>query len=88
MLYAQTPFGYGLTAMHQFKVQPLIFGLVVLINAAGCLVLVPWYGLLGATFPWLGAVARQFFLSLYVHWRRLRRPIDAKAATPAAPDLS
>jgi O-antigen/teichoic acid export membrane protein len=88
VLYAQTPFGYGLTAMHQFKVQPLIFGLVVLVNAAGCLVLVPRYGLLGATFPWLGAVACQFFLSWYVHWRRLRRPIDAKTATPAAPDLS
>jgi hypothetical protein len=26
------PIGYGLTAMHQFKIQPLIFGVVVLVN--------------------------------------------------------
>jgi O-antigen/teichoic acid export membrane protein len=86
VLYTQTPFDYGLTAMHQFNVQPLIFGLAVVVNAAGCLVLIPRYGLLGATFSWLGAVACQFSLSLAVHWRCLRRPVGAKAATSAAPD--
>ena len=86
VLYAQTPFGYGLTAMHQFRVQPLIFGLAVVVNAAGCLVLVPRYGLLGATFPWLAAVACELFLSLAVHWRCLRRQVGAQGAAPAAPD--
>jgi O-antigen/teichoic acid export membrane protein len=85
VLYVQTPFGYGLTAMHQFNIQPLIFGLVVLVNAAGCLLLVPRYGLLGATFPWLASVACQFLLSLVVHWRCLRRPADTAATTPAGP---
>jgi O-antigen/teichoic acid export membrane protein len=88
VLYVQTPFGYGMTAMHRFKVQPLIFGLVVLVNAIGCLVLVPRYGPLGATIPWLGSVVCQFVLSLIVHWVGLRRPIVARTATPAAPDLS
>jgi O-antigen/teichoic acid export membrane protein len=83
VLYVQTPFDYGLTAMHQFKIQPLIFGLVVLVNASGCLLLVPRYGLLGATFPWLASVACQFLLSLVVHWRCLRRAADAAATTPA-----
>jgi O-antigen/teichoic acid export membrane protein len=86
VLYTQTPFDYGLTAMHQFKVQPLIFGLAIVVNTAGCLVLIPRYGLLGATFSWLGAVSCQFSLSLAVHWRCLRRPVGAKAATSAAPD--
>jgi O-antigen/teichoic acid export membrane protein len=72
--------------MHQFRVQPLIFGLAVVVNAAGCLVLVPRYGLLGATFPWLAAVACELFLSLAVHWRCLRRQVGAQGAAPAAPD--
>jgi len=85
VLYAQTPFGYGLTAMHQFKIQPFIFGLVVLVNATGCLLLVPRYGLMGAALPWLASVACQFLLSAAVHWRCLRRPADATASTPASP---
>lgn len=84
VLYAQTPFGYGLTAMHQFRVQPLIFGAAVAVNAVACWALVPRYGLLGAIVPWLGAVACQFLLSLYVHWRCLRRPVDGKVAPPPA----
>jgi O-antigen/teichoic acid export membrane protein len=83
VLYVQTPFGYGMTAMHRFKVQPLIFGLVVLVNAVGCLVLVPRYGPLGATIPWLGSVVCQFLLSVAVHVRCLRRPVEANAASPA-----
>jgi O-antigen/teichoic acid export membrane protein len=86
VLYVQTPLGYGLTAMHQFKIQPLIFGVVVLVNATGCLLLVPRYGLLGATLPWLASVACQFLLSLAVHWRCLRRPLDAMATTLASRD--
>jgi O-antigen/teichoic acid export membrane protein len=85
VLHAETPFGYGLTAMHQIKVQPLIFGLTVVVNAAGCFLLVPRYGLLGATFPWLGAVACQLLLSLAVHWRCLRRPAGGTAKPPAGP---
>ena len=88
VLYIQTPFGYGLTAMHQFRVQPLIFGAAVAVNAAGCWALLPRYGLLGATVAWLAAVACQFLLCFYVHWRCLRRPVEAKAAGPMAPDLS
>lgn len=83
VLYLQTPLGYGLTAMHQFKIQPLMFGLVVLVNAAGCLLLVPRYGMLGAILPWMASVGCQFLLSLVVHWRCLRRPADAPATTPA-----
>jgi O-antigen/teichoic acid export membrane protein len=87
VLYAQTPFGYGLTAMHQFRVQPVIFGSGVAVNVAGCVALIPPYGLLGATGSWLAAVACLFLLSLYVHWRCLRRPAEGKAVTPTAPDL-
>lgn len=88
VLYVQTPFGYGLTAMHQFKIQPLLFGFVVLVNAVGCLLLVPRHGLMGAAIPWLGSVACQFSISLYVHWRCLRRPIAGKAPVPKASGLS
>jgi len=86
--YVQTPLGYGLTAMRQFKIQPLIFGLVVLVNIVGCVVLVPRFGLLGAALPWLGSVVCQLVVSSYVHWRCLRRPADARAPAPAAHDLS
>jgi O-antigen/teichoic acid export membrane protein len=75
VLYVQTPLGYGLTALHQFKVQPLIFGLAVAINAAGCLVLIPRYGLWGATLPWLGSAVCQFVLSVAVHWHCMSRSI-------------
>jgi O-antigen/teichoic acid export membrane protein len=86
VLYAQTPFGYGLTAMHQFKVQPSIFGLAVAVNAAGCLVLVPRYGLMGAILPWLSAAACELVLSAAAHWRCLRRSVCAKATTSAGAD--
>ena len=79
ILYAQTPFDFGLTAMHQFKIQPLIFGLVVLVNVVGCVLLVPRYGLLGATLSWLAAVTCQFLLSLAVHWRCLHQTVVVKA---------
>jgi O-antigen/teichoic acid export membrane protein len=80
VLYAQTPFGYGLTAMHRIKVQPLIFGVVVAVNAAGCLLLVPGSGVLGASVAWLASVTCQFGLSLVVHWSGLRRPVEADVA--------
>jgi O-antigen/teichoic acid export membrane protein len=80
VLYAQTPLGYGLTAMHRIKVQPLIFGLVVAVNGAGCLLLVPRYGLFGATLAWLAAVSCQFILSAAVHWHGLRVQPEAPAA--------
>jgi O-antigen/teichoic acid export membrane protein len=85
VLYLQTPFGYGLTAMHQVKVQPLIFGIAVAVNAVGCLLLIPRYGLLGATQAWLAAVICQLLLSLAVHWRCLRRPAAAAPAQPPRP---
>jgi O-antigen/teichoic acid export membrane protein len=78
VLYAQTPFGYGLTAMHQFKVQPMIFAVAVAVNATGCWVLVPRYGLLGATLAWLGAAACELVLSAAAHWRCLRRPVHGR----------
>jgi O-antigen/teichoic acid export membrane protein len=87
VIYAQTPLGYGLTAMHQFKVQPLIFGVAVAVNVAACLALVPAYGLLGATFAWLGAAVCQFVLALAVHWRCLYRPIATATATRSRPGL-
>jgi O-antigen/teichoic acid export membrane protein len=82
VLYAQTPFGYGLTATQQINVQPLIFGITVAVNALGCLLLVPAYGLFGATLAWLGSVTCQFVLSTGLHWRYLRRPGKANI-TPA-----
>jgi O-antigen/teichoic acid export membrane protein len=87
VVYAQTPLGYGLTAMHQFKVQPLIFGLALIVNVAGCLVLVPAYGLLGATFAWGGAAVCQLIAALAVQWRCLHRPLAAATATPVQPGL-
>jgi O-antigen/teichoic acid export membrane protein len=84
-LYIQSPLDYGLTAMHQFKVQPLIFGFVVLVNVVGCLVLVPHYGLWGATIPWLASVTCQLALSLVVHWRCLRWPGGGQIAPVAVP---
>jgi O-antigen/teichoic acid export membrane protein len=83
VLYAQTPFGYGLTATQRIKVQPLIFFVTVVVNAVGCLLLVPAYGLFGATLAWLAAVTCQLVLSTSLHWRYLRRP-GAADATPAA----
>jgi O-antigen/teichoic acid export membrane protein len=72
-----------LTAMPWSKVQPLIFSLAV--NAAGCLVLVPRYGLLGATFSRLGAPLGQSVLALAIHGRCPRQSGETKAATPASP---
>jgi O-antigen/teichoic acid export membrane protein len=88
VIYAQTPLGYGLTAMHQFKIQPLIFGVAVVVNAAACFALVPPYGLLGATLAWLGAAVCQFGLALAVHWRSLQRPSAAARAAAARPGHS
>ena len=85
VLFVQTPFDYGLTAMHQFKIQPLIFGLAAMINLAGCLMLVPGYGLLGATLGWLGAALCQLVIVVAVHWRRLYRPIGTPMPTAAGP---
>ena len=76
VLYLQTPFDYALTAMHQFKVQPLIFGLAVAVNFALCLALVPRYGLFGATLGWLGAALCQFVLAAGVQQVRLHRLRD------------
>jgi O-antigen/teichoic acid export membrane protein len=82
VLYAQTPFDYGLTAMHQFKIQPLICGLAVMTNVAVCLILVPLYDLLGATIGWLGAAICQFVLAVGVHQRWLHGPPISTSADP------
>jgi O-antigen/teichoic acid export membrane protein len=82
---AQTPFGYGLTAMHQFKLQPLIFGFSVVVNATVCLMLIPTYDLLGATFGWLAAAMCQFVLSLALHWRSLSRQAATAPAQGGSP---
>jgi O-antigen/teichoic acid export membrane protein len=82
-LYAQTPLGYGLTAMHQFKVQPLIFGIAVAVNAVGCFLLVPALGLLGAVLPWLSAVVCVFLASLALHWHHLHGTAAADLADSA-----
>jgi O-antigen/teichoic acid export membrane protein len=84
VLYAQTPFGYGLTAMHQFKVQPLIFGFAVMVNVVGCFVLVPGHGLVGATLAWLGAAICSFIPALAVHWRCQRLPAEPKTSAPVS----
>jgi O-antigen/teichoic acid export membrane protein len=82
VLYAQTPFGYGLTATQRIKVQPVLFLVTVAVNAVGCLLLVPGFGLFGATLGWLAAVTCQLVLSTSLHWRYLRRPGEANP-TPA-----
>jgi O-antigen/teichoic acid export membrane protein len=76
VLFVQTPFGYALIATQQLNVQPLLFGAVVAVNAVGCLLLVPGYGILGATLAWLASVVAQFTMSLGLYWRyHLRRPV-------------
>jgi O-antigen/teichoic acid export membrane protein len=85
VLFAQTPFGYGLTATQQIKVQPLLFGTTVAVNAVGCLLLVPGYGLFGATVAWLGAVTCQFVLASILHWKYLRQPGTAHAGAAEHP---
>jgi O-antigen/teichoic acid export membrane protein len=85
VLYAQTPFGYGLTATQRIKVQPVMFFATVVVNAVGCLLLVPGYGLFGATLAWLASVTCQLVLSTSLHWRYLRRPADATPAEDARP---
>jgi O-antigen/teichoic acid export membrane protein len=82
VLYAQTPFGYGLTATQRIKIQPLVFGITVAVNVVGCVLLVPGYGIWGATLAWLASVTCQFVLSAILHWRYLRRP-DKAGAKPA-----
>jgi O-antigen/teichoic acid export membrane protein len=79
VLYAQTPFGYALTATQQIKIQPLIFGITVVVNVVGCFLLIPVYGLFGATFAWLGSVTCQLILSTILHWKYLRWPAKAPA---------
>jgi O-antigen/teichoic acid export membrane protein len=81
--FVQTPRGYGVTAMQPFMVQPAIFGLAAAVNGVCCLLLVPGFGILGATFAWLGGLLCQFILAVAVHWRCLRRPAGATAPTPA-----
>jgi O-antigen/teichoic acid export membrane protein len=76
VLFAQTPFGYALIATQQLNVQTLLFGAVVAVNAVGCLLLVPGYGIMGATLAWLASVVAQFTMSLGLYWRyHLRRPV-------------
>jgi O-antigen/teichoic acid export membrane protein len=71
--YAATPLGYGLTAMQRFNVQPVLFSVVVALNALGCALLVPNYGMLGAVWGWLGASLAQLLLTSVLTWRGLKR---------------
>ncbi len=72
VLYATTPFGYGLTAMQIFHVQPVVFAAVLANNVASCLLLVRSYGALGVVWGWLIAAFCQLLLIASLNGYRLR----------------
>jgi O-antigen/teichoic acid export membrane protein len=59
LTYIASFLGYGMTAARYFRAQPVLFVLVCGVTAAGCWVLVPRYGLLGAAWAMLAAAAVQ-----------------------------
>jgi len=70
-LYATIPLNYGLIAVRLFKVQPLILVVAVGVNLVTCLLLVPYYGLMGAAWGWTIALFSQLLVSGWLMQRRL-----------------
>lgn len=83
--YTAAPFGYGLTAMQRFRVQPVVYGLVVGVNLLACLLLVPRYGLMGAVGGWLLALACQGLIGLGLNAHYLQRATGKPAAGAVYP---
>jgi O-antigen/teichoic acid export membrane protein len=83
--YTIAPLGSSLSAMHRFRVQPVIQGCAVGVNTVACLLLVPRYGLDGAVGGWVAALVCQAFVSLALVAVYLRR-YAAKADAPSGLD--
>jgi len=62
--YVASFLGYAMTAARYFAIQPVIFGVVALTNALFCSILIPSYGLLGASWALGIANGLQVLLSL------------------------
>jgi O-antigen/teichoic acid export membrane protein len=79
--YASVPLGYGLSAMHRFRVQLVLQGIVLGVNTLTCFFLVPRYGIAGAVGGWILAFACQGLLSVALNVCYLRHAV---AGAPAA----
>jgi len=64
--YIASFLGYGMNSARQFRAQVPLFAVVAAVTAAGCWVLVPRFGLYGATYAMLIALVVQVLLSLVV----------------------
>jgi O-antigen/teichoic acid export membrane protein len=72
IVYVATPFGYALTAMQLFGLQPLLFGGVLAVNGVASYFLIQNYGMGGAVGGWLLASLCQALLTSTVCWWLIR----------------
>jgi O-antigen/teichoic acid export membrane protein len=83
--YPTSALGYGLTAMRQFRWQPVFLLTGVAVNMTGCYLLVPDYGLVGAVVSWLVALTCQAVCYAVAIGRSLRsRPATTGHVVSAA----
>jgi len=72
IIYIAIPFGYALTAMQKFRIQPLLFGGVLIVNGVAGYLLIQSYGIVGAVWGWLLASLCQALLAAAVCWWSVR----------------
>ncbi|NNF26669.1 MAG: lipopolysaccharide biosynthesis protein [Gemmatimonadetes bacterium] len=70
--YCASIFGFAMTAARRFRVQVPLFALVLAVTTAGCWILVPSYGLVGAAWALTAAGLVQMVGSGGVVWWALR----------------
>lgn len=75
-LYPSTSMGYIMTSMKLFKVQPIIFIIVVIINAVISLLLVPKFRLIGVTIGLFVSYLIQFSLFYFTINRKYKEIVS------------
>jgi O-antigen/teichoic acid export membrane protein len=59
-LYLSSILGYGITAARKFKIQPILFIFVIVVNAISCIILIPSNSINGAAYTFIITAFTQF----------------------------
>jgi O-antigen/teichoic acid export membrane protein len=78
--YVASFLGYGMTALHRYRVQVPLFLVVVLITLLSCYYLTRRYGLMGTAAGMLIGNVGQLLMSAVVVWQTTRRDIKRAAS--------
>ena len=78
--YISSFLGYGMTAAHYYRIQPIIFAACAMLLVCLCLILIPEKGIIGAAWALAVSATCQMAASLAVNWHAINTQNRIKAA--------